>query len=166
MRKILFAVAGARPEILEKCPTERVRFESLGCAILITSVMATISMWFALYSAMGVNLIIALLGALVWGLIILGIDRWLVTSLPASGGRRLRMALPRLVLALLLGTLISTPIVLRIFQSEINAQITVIKQQRASAFLTQQQNSQVGAQVIYWRDDVQTWKKSLTPAAK
>lgn len=161
MRKILFAVAGVRPEILEKCPTERVKFESLGCAILITSGMATISMWFALDSAMGLNPIIALLGALVWGLIILGIDRWLVTSMPASGGRRLRMALPRLVLALLLGTLISTPIVLRIFQSEINAQITVIKQQRANAFLAQQQNSQVGAQVTYWRDDVSNLEKVI-----
>lgn len=161
MRKILFAVAGARPEILEKCPTERVKFESLGCAILITVVMATISMWFALDSAMGLNPILALLGALVWGLIIFGIDRWLVTSMPASGARRLRMALPRLVLALLLGTLISTPIVLRIFQSEINAQITVIKQQRANAFLAQQQNSQVGAQVTYWRKDVANLEKVI-----
>ena len=36
-------------------------------------------------------------------------------------------AIPRLVLALLLGSIISTPIVLRIFQSGINGQITVIK---------------------------------------
>ena len=82
-------------------------------------------------------------------------------SMPASGARRLRMALPRLVLALLLGTLISSPIVLRIFQSEINAQITVIKQQRANAFLAQQQNSQVGAQVTYWRKDVANLEKVI-----
>jgi hypothetical protein len=161
MRKLLFAVSGARPEILEKCPTERVKFESLGCAILITSVMATISMWFALDSAMGVNPFVALVGALVWGLIILGIDRWLVTSMPVSGARRLGIALPRLLLALLLGSLISTPIVLRIFQSEINAQITVIKQDRASAFLVQQQKSQVGAQVTYWRNDVSNLEKVI-----
>ena len=135
MRNLLFAISGARPEILAKCPTERVKFESLGCAILITSAMATVSMWFALASAMGVNAFVALLGALAWGLIIMGIDRWLVTSMPATGGRRLGIALPRLVLAILLGSLISTPIVLRIFQSEINAQIAVIKQERASAFL-------------------------------
>jgi len=161
MRELLTAIAGARHEILEKCPTERVKFESLGCAILITSAMATISMWFALYSAMGVNAFVALIGALVWGLIIMGIDRWLVTSMPPSGKRRLGIALPRLVLALLLGTIISTPIVLRIFQSEINAQITVIKQQRASEFLEQQQNSQVGAQVTYWGNDVSNLEKVI-----
>ena len=173
MRDLLFAISGARPEILEKCPTERVKFESLGCAILITSVMATISMWFALASAMGVNAFVALAGALTWGFIIMGIDRWLVTSMPATGGRRLGIALPRLVLALLLGSLISTPIVLRIFQSEINAQIAVIKQERSSAFLAQQQKSQVGAQVTYWRNDVSNLEKvidsggevALNPAA-
>jgi hypothetical protein len=161
MRKLLFAISGVRPEILEKCPTERVKFESLGFAILITSVMATTSMWFALSSAMGLNPLVALAGALIWGLIIMGIDRWLVTSMPASGARRLGIALPRLVLALLLGSLISTPIVLRIFQSEINAQITVIKQQRASDFLVQQQNSKVGAQVTYWRNDVSNLQKVI-----
>lgn len=154
MRKLLFAICGARTEILEQCPTERVKFESLGCAILITSGMATISMWFALSSAMGVNAFLALPGALLWGMIIMGIDRWLVTSMPIDGKRRLGIAIPRLLLALLLGSLISTPIVLRIFQPEINAQITLIKQQRASAFLAEQQNSQVGAQVAYWRSDV------------
>jgi hypothetical protein len=161
MRRLLFAVSGARSEILDRCPTERVKFESLGCAILITSAMATISMWFALDSAMGLNPVVALIAALGWGLIILGIDRWLVTSMPSAGSRRLAIALPRLVLALLLGSLISTPIVLRIFQSEINAQITVIKQQRASAFLATQQNSEVGAQVTYWRNDVSNLEKVI-----
>lgn len=161
MRRLLFAVSGARSEILDQCPTERVKFESLGCAILITSAMATISMWFALDSAMGLNPFVALLAALGWGLIILGIDRWLVTSMPSEGARRLTIALPRLVLALLLGSLISTPIVLRIFQSEINAQIAVIKQQRASTFLAIQQRSQVGAQVAYWRSDVANLEKVI-----
>ena len=123
--------------------------------------MATISMWFALDSAMGLKPFVALIAALGWGLIILGIDRWLVTSMPSEGARRLTIALPRLVLALLLGSLISTPIVLRIFQSEINAQIAVIKQQRASTFLATQQKSQVGAQVVYWRNDVANLEKVI-----
>ena len=43
---------------------------------------------------------------------------------------------------------------LRIFQSEINAQISVIKAQRASTFIAQQQGSEVGKQVTYWRNQV------------
>jgi hypothetical protein len=154
MGNFLTALSGARPDILDRCETERLKFQSLGIAILITSVMATVSMWFALTSAMGLNPIGAFFIALIWGLIILGIDRWLVTSMPPDGSRRWAIAVPRLVLAVLLGTLISTPLVLRIFQSEINAQITVIKQQRASAFLTEQQNSPVSKQVTYWTNDV------------
>ncbi len=161
MGNFLSEVAGARPEILEKCQTERTKFQSLGTAILITSVMATISMWFALNSVLGVNAFFALLGAIVWGLIILGIDRWLVTSIPPSGGRRLSIALPRVLLALLLGTLISTPIVLRIFQSEINAQIVVIKQDRASSFLEQQDKSKVGQLVTYWTNDVRNLERVI-----
>ena len=161
LRPLLLALSGARSEVLDRCPTERIKFESLGWAILITSGMATVSMWFALSSAMGVNPFVAILAALGWGLVIMGIDRWLITSMPIDGKRRLGMAVPRLVLAILLGTLISTPLVLRIFQSEINAQISVIKQVRASAFLVQQQKSQVGQQVTYWTNQVSSLQKVI-----
>ncbi len=160
-RNFLFTIAGVRQEILDKCPSERVKFQSLGVAILITSLMATVSMWFALNSVLGLNAAVALIGAVGWGLIILGIDRWLVTSMPATGGRRWTIALPRLVLALLLGSLISTPIVLRIFQSEINAQIVLIKQERASSFIALQQKSKVGQQVNFWTRDVANLQKVI-----
>ncbi len=176
MKKIadfLLTLSGARPEVLARCPSERIKFQSLGWAILITSGMAAVSMWFALYSALGVNPVLALVVALAWGLVIMGIDRWLVTSMPTSGSRRGLVAIPRLLLAVLLGTLISTPLVLRIFQSEINSEIAVIKEQRAAAFIEMQQHSPVGQQVTYWRNDVGNLQKvidsgglvALNPAA-
>ncbi len=161
MGNFLTALSGGRPDILARCEGERLKFQSLGIAILITSVIATVSMWFALYSAMGLNPVGAFFIALVWGLVILGIDRWLVTSMPPDGSRRWAIAIPRLVLAILLGTLISTPLVLRIFQSEINTQITVIKQQRASTFLTEQQNSPVSRQVAYWTANVKNLEQVI-----
>ena len=154
MGRFLIALSGARPEILEQCETERIKFQSLGWAILITSVMATISMWFALTSVMGFNPVLSFPVALIWGMIIMGIDRWLVTSMPADGSRRVLLALPRLLLALLLGALISTPIVLRIFQSEINNQVSIIKENNEAAFLTSQQHSAVAARVTKWRNSV------------
>jgi hypothetical protein len=147
LRRLVLALSGAHAETLELLPTERVRFESLGWAILITSGMAALSMWFALSSALGVNGLIAVFPAVLWGLVIMGIDRWLITSMPIDGKRKFAMAAPRLVLAILLGTLISTPLVLRVFESEINAQISAIKEVRYSNFLTQQQNSKVTQQV-------------------
>jgi hypothetical protein len=154
MQGFLIALSGARREILDQCPTERIKFQSLGWAILITSAMATVSMWFALTSALGTNPLLAAPAALGWGLIIMGIDRWLVISIPTTGSRRWALALPRVFLAILLGSVISTPLVLRIFQSEINAQISVIKEQRASAFLAALERSQVGDQVSFWAKDV------------
>ena len=85
-------------------------------------------MWFALSSALGINGILTVPVALFWGVVIMGIDRWLITSMPIDGSRKFAMAVPRIVLAILLGTLISTPLVLRIFQSEINAQMATMQQ--------------------------------------
>jgi len=161
MGKFLISLSGARPEILEQCETERIKFQSLGWAILITSVMATISMWFALTSVMGFSPILSFPVALIWGMIIMGIDRWLVTSMSSDGSRRVVMALPRLLLALLLGALISTPIVLRIFQSEINNQISVIKQNNEAAFLTSQQRSSVAARVTKWQNTVSNLQRVI-----
>lgn len=147
LRAFIVTLSGARDQILTLCPTERIKFESLGYAILITSGLATVSMWFALSSALGVNGVVAIVPALAWGLVIMGVDRWLVTSMPIHGRRKFMIAIPRLLLAFLLGALISTPLVLRIFQSEINAQISVIKQERYSTFLSNQEHSTVAQQV-------------------
>jgi Domain of unknown function (DUF4407) len=155
LRKLVLWLSGAHAEVLELVPSERARFESLGWAILITSCMAAISMWFALSSALGINGILAIPVALFWGLVIMGIDRWLITSMPVDGGRKFAMAVPRVVLAILLGTLISTPLVLRIFQSEINAQMATMQQANYSTFLQQQQQSQVDKQVTTDNDELQ-----------
>ena len=88
LRRLVLALSGADEEILRYVPSERTRFESLGWAILITSFMAMISMWFALSSALSVNGILAIPVAVFWGLVIMGIDRWLITSMPVDGGRK------------------------------------------------------------------------------
>ena len=155
LRKFVLALSGAHEEVLAIAVSERARFESLGWAILITSGVATVSMWFALASAVGINGILAVPIALGWGLVIMGIDRWLIVSMPVGGRRKFAMAVPRLALALLLGTLISTPLVLRIFQSEINAQIAKMQQQSYSTFLQQQQASDVAKQVGSYSGELQ-----------
>ena len=153
--QFLITLSGARPDILALCPSERIKFQSLGWAILITAGMAVVSMWFALTSAMGVAAYFALPLALLWGLVIMGIDRWLVTSLPHDqSSRKWLLATPRLVLAILIGSLISTPIVLRVFQSEINSQVSVIKENNEASFLSSQQHSSVQARITKWQNTV------------
>ena len=154
MGRFLIMLSGARPDILDRCPGEKTRFQSLGWAILITCAMATISMWFALTSALGFNPALSFPIAVVWGFVIMGIDRWLVISMPIDGRRKFVIAIPRVLLALLLGSLISTPIVLRIFESEINNQISIIKAQRENDFLNSQQHSALVAQISQWTKTV------------
>lgn len=150
------------PKIVDKVPGERAKFESLGGAILITSGMAVVSMWFALTAAMGINGFAAVLPSLFWGVVIMGLDRWLITSMPIDNTRRkLSIAIPRFALAILLGSLISTPLVLRIFQPEINAEISVIKQQQETAYLTDAQRSQSARQVNYWQNQVSELERTI-----
>ena len=155
-------LSGAHARTLDLVPSERHRFESIGWMILATSGMAVVSMWFALSTAIGVNGILAVPPALLWGLVIMGIDRWLVTSMPSDGARKWGMAVPRFALALLLGTLISTPFVLRIFQSEINAQIAVIHQKSYNSFLEEQKSSQVAEQVSLYKGELEQLNTVIT----
>ncbi|WP_405395294.1 DUF4407 domain-containing protein [Microbispora hainanensis] len=162
MRRFLIALSGARPEVLERCPSEYGKFEGIGGAVLTTAVLAVVSMTFALNSALGVNVVLAVLAALVWGLMILSLDRWLVSTMKADAPRRWPLAVPRILMALLLGFVISTPLVLQIFRSEIDAQIVQIKQRRADAFTAQQQQGNVGKDVGQLRKEVAGLEKVIS----
>ncbi|WP_169981310.1 DUF4407 domain-containing protein [Microbispora sp. H10836] len=162
MRRFLIALSGARPEVLERCPTEYGKFEGIGGAVLTTAVLAVVSMTFALNSALGVNVVLAVIAALVWGLMILSLDRWLVTTMRADAPRRWPLAVPRVLMALLLGFVISTPLVLQIFRSEIDAQIVQIKQRRADVFVAQQQQGNVGKDVGQLRKEVADLEKVIS----
>ena len=159
--EFLITLSGARPDILAFCPGEKTKFQSLAWVILITTGMAVMSMWFALTTTLGLNGFVAVPGALLWGLVIMGIDRWLVTSMPHDRTHKILMAIPRLGLALLLGSVISTPFVLRIFASEINNQVSVIKENNEAAFLNSQQRSTVGARVTKWQNSVSNLQKVI-----
>ncbi|WP_329085009.1 DUF4407 domain-containing protein [Streptosporangium sp. NBC_01469] len=162
MRTLLITLSGARPEILKLCPTEQGKFEGIGGAVLTTSVLAVVSMTFALNSALGVSLFLAIPASLVWGLAIMSLDRWLVSTMQADGPRRWRVALPRILMAVLLGLVISTPLVLQIFKSEIDAQIVQIKQQRANEFSTRQNTGSVAQEVTRLRKETTALQNVIT----
>lgn len=154
MRNLLVMLSGARPDILAQCPSERVKFESLGWALVINSALNAVSMWFALAGPLGVNGFLAVLPALAWGFVILGIERWLITSLPPRGPSRLLMVLPRVLIALLLALILSTPFTLRIFQSEITAQVAFIEQQTTAEYTEAVQQSGLGQAVQRYQSEI------------
>lgn len=143
----LIILSGARQDVLEKYDGERARFIGLGGAILTTACLAALAMTFALSSAVKIPLPLAIAIGLAWGVVILGLDRWLAASLPIRGGRRFWIALPRVLLALLLGVVISTPLVLQIFKPEIDATVLDIKQERLDEFTRAQQTGETGTRI-------------------
>jgi hypothetical protein len=154
-RRFVLTLSGAHVQTLDLVPTERTRFESLGWAILITSGLAMVSMWFALASAVGINGFLALPVAVFWGFAIMGIDRWLINSIPLDENRKWAIAVPRVLLAVLLGTLISTPLVLRVFQSEINAQIAKSQAVNYNNYLKTQKSGQLARKITTYGTELQ-----------
>lgn len=162
MKKFLIALSGARYEVLERCPTDHGRFEGVGGAVLTTSVLAAVSMTFAMHSALGVPLVAAIPASLLWGLAIMSLDRWVVGTMQAGSARRWRLALPRMLMAVLLGAVISTPLVLQIFKSEINAQMLEIKQKKGDTFALGQERGTVGRQVEKLYKEVTDLRKVIS----
>jgi hypothetical protein len=122
----LIWLSGAQPDILAQCRHDRAKYIGVGSAVLVTSSMAAVSMAFALHIALDAQLPVAVPFALAWGLAIMSLDRWLVVSLVRQSPLRYFMlALPRLLLGLLFGVIISTPLTLQIFHVEIANQIAL-----------------------------------------
>lgn len=132
----LIWLSGAQRDILARHRADRPKYVGIGSAVLITAAMAGVSMTFALHSALRIGLGEAIPFAIAWGIAIMSLDRWLVVSLvrQPSKWNYLWLALPRVLLGILFGLIISTPFTLQIFEPEINQQITVIQQQRADAY--------------------------------
>jgi len=129
---LILWLSGADPHVLAKVPRERRKFSGIGGVVLTTAVMATLSATFALSSGVRVPLLLAIPLGVLWGLAIMNLDRWLVTAAVRRERwyQNLAVALPRLILALIIGAVISTPLVLWIFQREINTELDIIHQQK------------------------------------
>lgn len=149
MGRFLIWLSGARRQILDECPTERPKYVGIGASILITATLAAVSLAFALVTALKVEFWLAMPFAIGWGLAILSLDRLFVVSLSREGGRRAQIlrATPRVLLALLLGFVISTPFVLQIFRPEIEHEITQLQDQAAVNYFNSLKTSPLSKEI-------------------
>jgi hypothetical protein len=123
-------LGGGDPAILAQVPQERTRFVQMAGVLLTTAGIAVVSMTFALYDGVKAPLAAAVILGLLWGVVIFNLDRFLVLSMGSTRDRRrlIFITLPRLALAVVLALVISTPLVLRIFSSDINQQLFIMQQ--------------------------------------
>ena len=127
-------LSGAQPDILASFPHDRPKYVGTGSAILFTSAMAAGSSAFALHMALKAPVLAAIPLGLLWGLGIMGLDRWLVASMTRRQG--MLLVAPRVLLALLFSIVISTPLTLEIFNSEIAQQMSLDHAAAAASFAT------------------------------
>jgi hypothetical protein len=118
-------LGGGDRDLLAQVPRARARFVQMGLVLLTTATLAVLSMSFALHDGMHTEWYVAIPLGVLWGFVILNLDRFLVLSMGTTRdvGRLALMAAPRLVMAALLAVVISTPLVLRVFSSTIDDQI-------------------------------------------
>ena len=122
----LWWCAGAHQKMLKQLPSEHSKYTGLGGVLLATFVLATLSAGYAIHSVFG-NWMWTIGFALVWGLIIFNFDRFLVSTMRKYGlskRKQMLMAIPRLLLALMIGLTIARPLELKLFEKEVNVKMT------------------------------------------
>jgi hypothetical protein len=144
MGRFLIWLSGANRQILDSTANDRAKYVGMGTLILLPGVMGAVSMTFALTTALNLRLAVALPFAVAWGLAIICMDRVFVVTLQR---KRNWLAIPRILLALLLGFVISTPFVLQIFRPEIEQQIIKLQNQAANQFIGTNASNKVAGQI-------------------
>jgi hypothetical protein len=134
----LAVLAGARLDLLEIARGARSKYVALGGVLLSTGGLAVLSASFAVHMALGAWWPVALLIGLGWGLVIVNLDRMLLVGMAhdSSWLRNIAMAVPRIALAVVLGTVISTPLTLQVFHREIEATMVTLQAEAAEKFTT------------------------------
>lgn len=143
--------AGADTQLLERCPqSERVKEQGIGGVVFATATLAFLSGSYAFYTVFSpkpgfmagaveeVSLVAewgarfgAFVFGLVWALVIFNLDRFIV----ASGGHgdgtdkitlgEFGRAIPRIIMAIVIGLVLSKPLEIKIMQTEIEGQLRI-----------------------------------------
>lgn len=142
LTRSLYFSAGADVQLLRHCPNyDRVKLQGIGGTVLATALLAFISGSYAFYTVFGPNspakdeplslvwFTVACLVGLVWAIIIYNLDRFIVAATGHGDGtnqitfREFFQAVPRILMACLIGFVISKPLEIRIMKTEIDAQL-------------------------------------------
>ena len=134
LQNFFLVCSGANKAILNRTPTEMNRYVGIGATIFFTGLFAMIASSYAIYTVFD-SYPIAIAFGLLWGLMIFNLDRYIVSTMKRKGKffRDFGMAFPRLALAVLIAVVIAKPLELKIFESEIDAEIALMQQENKKA---------------------------------
>lgn len=134
LNEFLWSCAGCDKPLLRMSSQDHAKKAGMGGTILFTALMAMISGGYAIYTVFqesdmsDIAWAIAIFFGIFWGGLIFNLDRYMVSSMytdgkPSISLQELVSGLPRIVIAILLGIVISTPLELLVFSGKINEHI-------------------------------------------
>ena len=156
--------SGAVDSILKRCPSDYNKYHGIGATIFFTGVFSALSAGYALYTVFQ-SYISATIFAILWGMMIFNLDRYIVSGMRKKNNilKEIGMALPRVVLAVFIGIVIATPLELKLFESEINAEIGMM-QQETYKMQDDLLNKRYEADVKTVNDEIKLLRDKLTNA--
>ena len=120
--------SGANKDILSAVPMEKNKYFGIGGTIIFTALMASFAGGYAFFTAFK-SVYLSVPFGIFWGMLIFNLDRYIVASFGVGDGKKTISkqewieAAPRLAMAIVLGFVIATPLELKLFEKEINAEI-------------------------------------------
>lgn len=139
LNEFLWWCAGVNRDILRQCPTDYAKYAGMGGTILFTALMAMLSGGYAMFYVFN-NPKVAIAFGVFWGMLIFNLDRFIVNTMYSDGKvtiswQELYSGLPRIIMAIFLGIVISTPLELKIYEKSINTEIKSLKQNKLKDLL-------------------------------
>jgi hypothetical protein len=130
IKNFFLLCSGVDTTLLSHAKTDEIKHAGIGATIFFTGVFAFLASFYALYTVF-FNLWASLLFGLLWGLMIFNLDRYIVSSMRKKENlfRNITMSLPRIILAVIISIVIAKPLELKIFESEINAELISMQQE-------------------------------------
>ena len=152
---LLWYCAGVDKRLLMQCPSsDQIKYLGIGGTVLITSLIALISGSYTFHVVFRakhapssgdvetdwVTLFISIVFGIIWSLVILNIDRLIVSSTghDEQDGevslKDLKRAFPRIFLGTIIGVSVSTPLELSVMKREIDAQMSRVQQRQVDKY--------------------------------
>lgn len=138
-KKFTWWCAGVDKDLLTMCPADHAKYTGVGTVILFTSLMAWFSSFIAMRLVFGVaneglcnwGTFGAAVFAIFWATMIFFLDRFITNTMYSDGKvtiskQEFICGLPRIVIAIFIGIVISAPLELKIFDKEINTKLTTL----------------------------------------
>lgn len=138
LSEFMWICSGADRRILRHCPPDHSKYVGIGGTILFTALMACLSGGYAFYTIFD-DQVTAIVFGIFWGLLIFNLDRFMVNTMYSDGlasisKEEIMSGAPRIVMAIFLGIVISTPLELKIYHNEIVIEIEKMKQDKAKEY--------------------------------